>query len=66
MRLLAGDAAGHGKVCRALLERGEQKNDLVVEADPRAFHETVVAVVDAAHELQFQHIRMAMTAGEND
>lgn len=45
---------------------GEQKNDLVIEADPRAIHETVVAVVDAAHELQFQHIRMAMTAGEGD
>jgi biopolymer transport protein ExbD len=45
---------------------GEQKNELVIEADPRAFHETVVAVVDAAHELQFQHVRMAMTAGDND
>jgi biopolymer transport protein ExbD len=45
---------------------GELKNELVIEADPRAFHETIVAVVDAAHELQFQHVRMAMTAGEND
>jgi biopolymer transport protein ExbD len=45
---------------------GDQKNDLVVEADPRAFNETIVAVVDAAHDLQFQHVRMAMTAGEND
>ncbi len=45
---------------------GEQKNELVIEADPRAFHETIVAVVDAAHELQFQHVRMAMTAGDND
>jgi biopolymer transport protein ExbD len=45
---------------------GEQKNNLVIEADPRALHETVVAVVDAAHELQFQHVRMAMTAGDSD
>jgi biopolymer transport protein ExbD len=45
---------------------GDQKNELVVEADPRAFHETIVAVVDAAHELQFQHVRMAMTSGETD
>jgi biopolymer transport protein ExbD len=45
---------------------GDQKNDLVVEADPRAFHETIVAVVDAAHDLQFQHVRMTMTSGEND
>jgi len=58
-------ASGLADVLRAKMN-GEQKNDLVVEADPRAFNETVVAVVDAAHELQFQHIRMAMTAGEND
>jgi len=58
-------AAGLADVLRAKIN-GEQKNELVVEADPRAFNETVVAVVDAAHELQFQHIRMAMTAGEND
>jgi biopolymer transport protein ExbD len=45
---------------------GDQKNELVVEADPRAFHETIVAVVDAAHDLQFQRVRMAMTSGEND
>jgi biopolymer transport protein ExbD len=45
---------------------GDQKNELVVEADPRAFNETIVAVVDAAHELQFQHVRMAMTTGEGD
>ena len=45
---------------------GDQKNDLVIEADPRAFHETIVAVVDAAHDLQFQHVRMTMTSGEND
>jgi biopolymer transport protein ExbD len=45
---------------------GEQKNQLVIEADPRALHETIVAVVDAAHELQFQHVRMAMNTGDND
>jgi biopolymer transport protein ExbD len=45
---------------------GDQKNELVVEADPRAFHETIVAVVDAAHDLQFQRVRMTMTSGEND
>jgi len=58
-------ASGLSDVLRAKMN-GEQKNELVVEADPRAFNETVVAVVDAAHELQFQHIRMAMTAGEGD
>jgi biopolymer transport protein ExbD len=58
-------ASGLADVLRAKMN-GEQKNELVVEADPRAFNETVVAVVDAAHELQFQHIRMAMTSGEND
>jgi biopolymer transport protein ExbD len=45
---------------------GEQKNQLVIEADPRALNETIVAVVDAAHELQFQHVRMAMNTGDND
>jgi biopolymer transport protein ExbD len=45
---------------------GEQKNELVIEADPKALHETIVAVVDAAHELQFQHVRMALNTGDND
>jgi biopolymer transport protein ExbD len=45
---------------------GEQKNELLIEADPRALHETIVAVVDAAHDLQFQHVRMAMNTGDND
>jgi biopolymer transport protein ExbD len=45
---------------------GEQKNELVIEADPRALHETIVAVVDAAHDLQFKHVRMAMNTGDND
>jgi biopolymer transport protein ExbD len=44
---------------------GEQKSQLVIEADPRALHETIVAVVDAAHELQFQHVRMAMNTGDD-
>lgn len=57
-------ASGLADVLRAKMN-GEQKNELVVEADPRAFNETIVAVVDAAHELQFQHVRMTMTAGED-
>jgi biopolymer transport protein ExbD len=57
--------AGLSDILRSKMN-GDQKNELVVEADPRAFHETIVAVVDAAHDLQFQHVRMAMTSGEND
>jgi biopolymer transport protein ExbD len=45
---------------------GDQKNILVIEADPRAFHETVVAVTDAAKDLPFQHVRMAVKSGEED
>lgn len=41
----------------------EQKNELVVEAHARAFHETVVAVVDAANEVQFQKVRLATSPG---
>jgi biopolymer transport protein ExbD len=58
-------ASGLADVLRAKMN-GDQKHELVVEADPRAFNETIVAVVDAAHELQFQHVRMAMTAGDGD
>jgi biopolymer transport protein ExbD len=45
---------------------GDQKNVLIIEADPRAFHETVVAVTDAAKDLPFQHVRMAVKAAEED
>ncbi len=45
---------------------GEQKNELVIQADPQALHETEIAVVDAAHELQFQRIRMSVGRAEND
>lgn len=41
----------------------EQKNELVIEAHADAFHETVIAVVDAANEVQFQKIRLATTPG---
>lgn len=41
----------------------EQKNELVLEAHARAFHETVVRVVDAANEVQFQKVRLATTPG---
>lgn len=44
----------------------DQKTELVLQADPRAFHETVVAVVDAANEVQFQKIRLATLAGSGD
>jgi biopolymer transport protein ExbD len=45
---------------------GDQKNVLVIEADPRAFHETVVAITDAAKDLPFQHVRMAVKSAEED
>ncbi|HEV3300792.1 MAG TPA: biopolymer transporter ExbD [Planctomycetaceae bacterium] len=45
---------------------GDQKNILIIEADPRAFHETVVAVTDAAKDLPFQHVRMAVKSAEED
>jgi biopolymer transport protein ExbD len=45
---------------------GDQKNVLVIQADPRAFHETVVAVTDAAKDLPFQHVRMAVKSGDED
>jgi biopolymer transport protein ExbD len=45
---------------------GDQKNVLVIQADPRAFHETVVAVTDAAKDLPFQHVRMAVKSGDDD
>ncbi|HXY37656.1 MAG TPA: biopolymer transporter ExbD [Planctomycetaceae bacterium] len=45
---------------------GDQKNVLIIEADPRAYHETVVAVTDAAKDLPFQHVRMAVKSGDED
>jgi biopolymer transport protein ExbD len=45
---------------------GDQKNILVIEADPRALHETVVAVTDAAKDLPFQHVRMAVKSTDDD
>ena len=41
----------------------EQKNELVLEAHARAFHQSVVTVVDAANEVQFQKVRLATTPG---
>lgn len=43
--------------------QSERKRELVVEADPRAFHETVVRVVDAANAAEFQRIRLATVSG---
>ncbi len=45
---------------------GDQKNVLIIEADPKAFHETVVAVTDAAKDLPFQHVRMAVKSADED
>jgi biopolymer transport protein ExbD len=45
---------------------GDQKNVLIIQADPRAFHETVVAVTDAAKDLPFQHVRMAVKSSDED
>jgi len=41
--------------------RSEQKFELMVTADARALHETVVTVVDAANEAGMQKIRLATT-----
>ncbi len=47
-----------------LREKGssEQKFELVLDADPDAFHETVVTVIDAANEVGMQKIRLATRA----
>jgi len=45
---------------------GDQKNELIIRADPNALHETEVAVTDAAHDLPFQHVRMAVSAADTD
>jgi biopolymer transport protein ExbD len=41
-----------------------RRNEMVVSADDRAFHETVVAVIDAANEVGMQKIRMASGGAE--
>ena len=41
--------------------RSEQKTEIMITADARALHETVVAVVDAANEVGMQKIRLATT-----
>ena len=50
-----------------LLDKGrmEQKFEMVVTADARALHETVVKVVDAANEAGMQKIRLATTNAES-
>jgi biopolymer transport protein ExbD len=45
---------------------GDSKTALVIHADPHAFHETVVAVTDAAKDLPFQHVRMAVRSPDED
>jgi len=42
--------------------RADLKTELVIAADARARHETVVTVVDAGHEVGMQKIRLATTA----
>ena len=39
----------------------DQKNEIVITANEKALHETVVTVVDAANGAQMEHIRMATT-----
>jgi len=49
-----------------LLDKGrtEQKFELLINADARSLHETVVKVVDAANEAGMQKIRLATTHAE--
>lgn len=42
------------------------KAEMVINADPRSFHETVVAVFDAANAVGMQKIRLATRKGETD
>lgn len=44
--------------------RTTQRYELVVAADPAAFHETVVSVIDAAQAAGMEKIRMIGSAGE--
>lgn len=43
----------------------DQKNEMVLTANAKALHETVVAVVDAANEVGIQKIRLATTGSTN-
>jgi len=43
----------------------DQKNEIVLTANAKALHETVVAVVDAANEVGIQKIRLATTGSTN-
>jgi biopolymer transport protein ExbD/uncharacterized Zn finger protein (UPF0148 family) len=69
-RVLIDDAPVHnpGDIADVLRTKmnGDQKNILIIEADPRAYHETVVAVTDAAKDLPFQHVRMAVKSAEEE
>jgi len=43
----------------------DQKNEMVLTANAKALHETVVAVVDAANEVGIQKIRLATSGSTN-
>jgi len=46
-------------------ERSEQKFEILINADARSLHETVVKVVDAANDAGIQKIRLATTNTES-
>ena len=55
------------KLADALRNRmlSDQKNEMVLTADAKALHETVVAVVDAANDVGIQKIRLASSGSTN-
>lgn len=44
--------------------RASGRHDLIVSADPDAYHDSLVQVLDAAAQAGMQHIQMAAPAGE--
>lgn len=46
--------------------RKEHKSEVIITADPAAWHRTVVKVVDAANEVGMQKIRLATRSGAAD
>jgi biopolymer transport protein ExbD len=46
--------------------RKEQKSEVIITADPAAWHRTVVKVVDAANSVGMQKIRLASRGAADD
>ncbi len=60
--------ADDSRVADALVDkmRKEQKSEVIITADPAAWHRTVIKVVDAANAVGMQKIRLATRAGADD